>query len=87
MSKKFESRAQQASSAAAIMGRAVVPDDPPSREEIAALAYSYWEARGLQGGSPEEDWARAEQELRNRRPGPPLPRVTAPRKRNRLRPP
>ena len=31
--------------------------------EIAALAYSYWEARGCQGGSPEEDWRRAEEEL------------------------
>jgi hypothetical protein len=34
--------------------------------EIARLAYSYWEARGCQGGSPEEDWRRAEQELRSR---------------------
>ena len=33
-------------------------------EEIARLAYSYWEARGYQGGSPEEDWLRAEQQLR-----------------------
>ena len=33
-------------------------------EEIAALAYSYWEARGYQGGSAEEDWFRAEHELR-----------------------
>ena len=36
----------------------------PTYEEIAKLAYSYWEARGYQGGSAEEDWARAEQELR-----------------------
>ena len=36
----------------------------PSYEEIASLAYSYWEARGCQGGSAEEDWLRAEQELR-----------------------
>jgi len=35
----------------------------PTQEEIAALAYSYWEARGRQGGSPQEDWARAEREL------------------------
>jgi hypothetical protein len=35
----------------------------PSREEIAARAYSFWEARGYQGGSPEEDWLRAESEL------------------------
>jgi len=34
-----------------------------TREEIARLAYSYWEARGYQGGSPDEDWVRAEREL------------------------
>jgi hypothetical protein len=33
------------------------------RERIALLAYSYWEARGYQGGSPEEDWYRAEREV------------------------
>jgi len=38
----------------------------PSNEEIAKLAYSYWESRGCQGGCPEEDWIRAEAELRNR---------------------
>jgi hypothetical protein len=38
----------------------------PTSEAIAALAYSYWEARGYQGGSPEEDWLRAEQELLSR---------------------
>jgi hypothetical protein len=32
-------------------------------EQIAALAYSYWEARGDQGGSPEEDWLRAERQF------------------------
>jgi hypothetical protein len=32
--------------------------------EIASLAYSYWESRGSQGGSPEADWLRAEQQLR-----------------------
>jgi hypothetical protein len=35
-----------------------------THEQIARLAYSYWEARGHQGGSPEEDWSQAEQELR-----------------------
>jgi hypothetical protein len=42
-----------------------VPAAPvtPSREEIASLAYSYWVDRGYQGGSPEQDWLRAEQEL------------------------
>jgi hypothetical protein len=33
-------------------------------EGTALLAYSYWEARGCQGGSPEDDWLRAEQQLR-----------------------
>jgi len=36
----------------------------PTFDEIAKLAYSYWQARGYQGGSQEEDWLRAEQELR-----------------------
>jgi hypothetical protein len=33
-------------------------------QAIAALAHSYWVARGCEGGSPEEDWLRAERELR-----------------------
>lgn len=36
-------------------------------DEIARLAHSYWEARGCQGGSADEDWLRAEQELRARK--------------------
>jgi hypothetical protein len=32
-------------------------------EAIARLAYSYWEARGGVGGTPEDDWFRAEHEL------------------------
>lgn len=35
----------------------------PTHAEIAALAYSFWQQRGFQGGSPQEDWLRAEQEL------------------------
>lgn len=38
----------------------------PTHDAIARLAYSYWEGRGCQGGCPEDDWARAEQELRNK---------------------
>jgi Protein of unknown function (DUF2934) len=34
-----------------------------SREEIARLAYSHWEARGCQDGSSADDWFRAEREL------------------------
>jgi Protein of unknown function (DUF2934) len=36
---------------------------PVTREAIASLAYSFWEARGRQGGSAEQDWLRAEREL------------------------
>ncbi len=39
-------------------------DSPSDREMVARLAYSYWESRGCQGGSPEEDWLRAETEYR-----------------------
>ncbi|HEY1239281.1 MAG TPA: DUF2934 domain-containing protein [Bryobacteraceae bacterium] len=46
------------------------PDDDmsaPTQEAIASMAYSYWEARGGKGGSPWEDWFRAEQELMRRK--------------------
>jgi hypothetical protein len=33
-------------------------------EEIERLAYAYWEARGGESGSAEEDWLRAESELK-----------------------
>jgi hypothetical protein len=46
--------------------QSAAPVDGPAHEEVAALAYSYWEARGRQGGSPEEDWLRAVEELRQR---------------------
>ena len=42
---------------------AALPDGS-FQEAVARLAYAYWEARGFQGGSPEADWLRAEQELR-----------------------
>jgi Protein of unknown function (DUF2934) len=35
----------------------------PTEEQVAKLAYSFWADRGYQGGSPEEDWLRAEQQL------------------------
>jgi hypothetical protein len=41
----------------------VKPAVAPSHEEIAILAYHYWELRGCPFGSPEEDWFRAEREL------------------------
>ena len=36
------------------------------REAIGRLAYFYWEERGCPNDSPDEDWFRAEAELRNR---------------------
>jgi hypothetical protein len=44
-------------------GQSAQPVRTVSQEEIAQLAYSYWEARGYAPGSPEEDWLRAEREL------------------------
>ena len=46
--------------------RPASPEREPSHQEIAALAYLYWEQRGCQGGSSEEDWARAQRALRQR---------------------
>ena len=66
MSKKDESRSQQAPAGTAIMETDSAPGASPSQEEIAALAYSYWEARGYQRGSSEEDWLQAERELREK---------------------
>jgi hypothetical protein len=40
------------------------PVSGPTHDQIASLAYSYWAARGFQHGSAEEDWQRAEDELR-----------------------
>jgi hypothetical protein len=44
----------------------IAASNSSAREEIAALAYSYWVTRGYHGGSPEEDWLRAERELHQR---------------------
>lgn len=64
-----------AARAKAVSARPAVPARKPpaytlveprevTHEEIARLAYAYWEQRGFQGGSPEEDWRRAERELK-----------------------
>jgi hypothetical protein len=36
----------------------------PTHAEIAQLARRYWEERGWQDGQAEQDWLRAERELR-----------------------
>jgi len=38
----------------------------PTHEEIARLAYAYWEAGGHLHGSSLDNWLRAERELRDR---------------------
>jgi hypothetical protein len=40
------------------------PTPTPTHDQIAALAEKYWAERGWPQGSPEQDWLRAEQELR-----------------------
>ena len=45
-----------------ICTRVEVPE-PQSHEQIAALAYQFWQDRGCPEGTPDEDWFRAEREL------------------------
>ena len=37
---------------------------PDLRDDVATIAYGYWESRGRQDGDPAEDWFRAEEEFR-----------------------
>jgi hypothetical protein len=58
-----------AAGAATALAPEPAPENPASapaivREQIARLAYQYWQERGCPDGSPEEDWLRAERELR-----------------------
>ena len=43
------------------------PDLGPTDDEIAVRAYQCWHERGRPHGTPEEDWRRAEEELRRER--------------------
>lgn len=47
------------------LAAAVRPEPAVDPVEVARLAYAYWEARGCPAGSAEEDWLRAERELRS----------------------
>jgi hypothetical protein len=52
-------------------GAAAVPGETPVSDQngqIAALAYELWLQRGCPFGSPEEDWFRAEDEIKNHKP-------------------
>jgi len=51
-------------SAPAVSDKRLEQNSPaPACEQIAGLAYAYWEARNGAGGSAEDDWLRAEREL------------------------
>lgn len=61
---------KKAAAAAALSGaRMIVKDtggrDRPSRDEIARLAYQFYETRGRSDGHAEDDWLSAERELTN----------------------
>jgi len=56
-------KSQEPVTLAAASEDAIPVQDVTIEAEIARLAYCLWEARGGVGGSPEEDWLRAEQEI------------------------
>jgi len=60
--KKQESALQEST----VTFAALVTPYEPSHDEVAKLAYSYYEARGYQPGDPRTDWFRAVQELKAR---------------------
>ena len=62
-----KSAVQRHRKAAGPVTAAETPVNNARTEDIARLAYSLWEARGGQDGSPEQDWFRAEQELIGKR--------------------
>jgi hypothetical protein len=41
----------------------------PQHDQIAALAYDFWQRRGCPIGSPDEDWAQAEAALQRGKKG------------------
>jgi Protein of unknown function (DUF2934) len=57
---------ERASVATAAVASPRPPDPIIEHQEIAGLASSYWAARGFSDGAPEEDWYRAEEELKKR---------------------
>lgn len=59
------SREQNADARVSVQVPPSASGDPES-EEIACLAYQYWQQRGHPTGTPEEDWFRAEEEIKQR---------------------
>jgi hypothetical protein len=48
-----------------VFGKYTGGERHPSREEIARLAYQFYEARGRQDGQDVDDWLSAERELKH----------------------
>ncbi len=65
--RKTAGKVAETATAPFVPAAAEISRQPIRKEEIERLAYSYAEARGFQGGSPDEDWLRAERELRRLR--------------------
>jgi hypothetical protein len=74
MMSKDDKKAKMAATAEVATPAAVSADPEPAAlpvetgecRQIAALAHSYWQARGCPEGSPHEDWYRAENDVRQR---------------------
>ena len=62
-----EERLEAALDTAAVFDEVPTREVADEREEIARIAYSYWEARNFAPGDPLHDWLRAEHEFRVRR--------------------
>jgi hypothetical protein len=62
-----------------VFGKHTGGDPLPSREEIARLAYQFYEARGRQDKQDLDDWLSAEQELSRQCQEPRRKRSRAPR--------
>jgi len=65
MPRTAKHRSAKPATARPVIG-AITVSAPPASECIAELAYYYWLARGCQDGNPQDDWFRAEHELRSR---------------------
>ena len=50
----------------AINGHNAAQERSASHDDVARLAHTYWQQRGHKHGHHEEDWYRAEQELRGK---------------------
>lgn len=72
MSRKEKLKAAAAAASALTPAAGRELDAPPqgielADAEVAARAYSFWENRGYEGGTPEDDWQRAIRELTEER--------------------